>query len=117
MIKVRHFFHSFPRPKRDESANDTLDRGLKILTFMKQVGLILAPEVVHWDVSVLAPDAPQVHLLQCRASFTELAISELARHSKTFGPICWRSILRGSEKSELLQSYMFPKERPTTHTA
>jgi hypothetical protein len=83
----RHFFHSFPRPKPYESVNETIDRGLEILKFMKQVGLILAPEVVRWDVSGISPSAPEVNLLQRRASFTELATSELARHSETFGPI------------------------------
>lgn len=36
---------------------------------------------------MLAPDAPEPNFLQRRVSFTELATSELARHSETFGPI------------------------------
>jgi hypothetical protein len=54
---------------------------------MKQAGLILAPETVRWDMTMLGPDAPEVNLLQRRASFTELAMSELARHSENFGPV------------------------------
>lgn len=80
----RFVFHSFPRPLGGESEDDTLARGLKILALMKRIGLILAPEVVHWDMTVLTPDAPPVDLLQSRASFTELAFSELTRHSEVF---------------------------------
>lgn len=83
----RSFFHCFPRPKRGEQKDQTLARGLSILAFMKRVGLILAPEIVHWDVSILSPEAPPVNLLQRRISFTELALSELTEHSAIFGPI------------------------------
>jgi hypothetical protein len=83
----RRLFHSFPRPKKDEAQADTLERALKILAAMKHVGLILAPEIVNWNVSVLSPTAPPVNLLQRRASFTELDVSELPAHSAIFGPI------------------------------
>jgi hypothetical protein len=83
----RRFFHSFPRPKKNESGNETLLRGFRILSFMKRAGLILAPEIVKWDTKVLSPEAPPVDLLQRRASFTELATNELPKHSKRFGPI------------------------------
>jgi hypothetical protein len=83
----RRFFHSFPRPKKDESEDDTLERGLNILVYMKEVGLVLAPEIVEWDVSVVSGGAEQLKILQRRACFTELSISELPAHSATFGPI------------------------------
>ena len=51
-IGNRSFFHSFPRARKGEPAEATLNRGLGILAFMKQVGLVLAPETVHWDISV-----------------------------------------------------------------
>ena len=84
----RRFFHSFPRPKANESKNDTLERGLRILSFMKDCGLILAPEIVEWNVSTLSgtPDE-RLSLLQRRACFTELPLAELPAHMATFGPI------------------------------
>jgi hypothetical protein len=49
--------------------------------------MILAPELVVWDMGILGGGAKPVSLLQRRASFTELDISELASHSATFGPL------------------------------
>jgi hypothetical protein len=66
----RRFFHSFPRPKKGESEDATLDRALSILTLMKQVGLVLAPENVTWDVSGFSLSAKELSTLQRRASFT-----------------------------------------------
>jgi hypothetical protein len=54
---------------------------------MKDVGLVLAPEVVEWDVSLLSGGTERLRLLQRRACFTELAATELAAHSAIFGPI------------------------------
>jgi len=83
----RRFFHSFPRPKKGESRNETLNRGLSILESMKQVGLVLAPEIVTWDLSGLGMGTVPLLFLQRRMSFTELAIKELSSHSNQFGPI------------------------------
>jgi hypothetical protein len=86
-VNNRRFFHSFPRPRRDESPKDTLDRALRVLSLIKRIGMILAPEVVTWDMAILGGNAKPVSLLQRRASFTELDISELPAHSATFGPL------------------------------
>lgn len=86
-MQQRNLFHSFPRPKRDEVKAATLERGLSMLTSMKGVGLVLAPEIVEWDVSVISGGAEELRLLQRRACFTELSPEELARHSLVFGPI------------------------------
>ena len=83
----RRFFHSFPRPKKDEPEGSSLARGLNALSLMKRIGPILAPEVVNWDVSGFSLGAKQLSILQRRMSFTELSISELPEHSKVFGPI------------------------------
>jgi hypothetical protein len=83
----RHFFHSFPRPKAGEQEDATLERGLRILAAMKEIGLVLAPEIVEWDVGSITSGREQLRFLQRRASFTELSVAELAAHSKTFGPI------------------------------
>lgn len=83
----RHVFHSFPRPKSGESKDSTLERGFNILAFMKEFGLVLAPEIVEWDVSLLSRGTEQLRILQRRACFTELSIEELPTHSAIFGPI------------------------------
>jgi hypothetical protein len=53
---------------------------------MKEVGLVLAPEIVQWDVRVISGGAEELRILQRRACFTELAESELRAHSSMFGP-------------------------------
>ena len=53
MGEERFFYHSFPRPRAEEDASSTPERGLQILAYMKEVGLVLAPEVVQWDASAL----------------------------------------------------------------
>ena len=84
----RYFFHSFPRPKDTETTNQTFERGLKILSFMKNAGVVLAPEIVEWkDVPAITGNAEYLSLLQRRVSFTELSLNELPLHSKQFGPI------------------------------
>jgi hypothetical protein len=93
-LASRRFFHSFPRAHRDESKNQRFERGLQILRLIKEVGLVLAPEIVEWDLSHLLlngttlPDGTTaLQMLQHRVSFTELAPDELSTHSKIFGPI------------------------------
>jgi len=85
--KKRQLFHSFPRPRSGEDPADTLSRGLAILEFMKEAGLVLAPEIVEWDLSVLLRKQEHVRVLQRRACFTELSLEELPNHASVFGPI------------------------------
>lgn len=95
----RYFFHSFPRQQQGEPQRAHRDRGLKILAFMMETGLILAPEVVSWDTSGLGHKAQTLDLLQRRACFTELSRSELGPHMAAFGPISLRfdiAALRGA---------------------
>jgi hypothetical protein len=84
MSDERFFYHSFPRPKAGEQL---LEKGLQILAFMKEVGLVLAPEIVKWNASALSTNEEEVQILQRRACFTEIARSEVPEHSRTFGPI------------------------------
>jgi hypothetical protein len=83
----RRLFHSFPRSRGTESKNATLERGLRILAFMKEFGLVLAPEIVEWDVKLISGGAEELKILQRRACFTELSVLELPTHSAIFGPI------------------------------
>jgi hypothetical protein len=87
MSERRFFYHSFPRPKHGEEPETNLEQGTKILSFMAEAGLILAPEVVHWDASAVSGNSEEILILQRRACFTELSESELPGHSRIFGPI------------------------------
>lgn len=83
----RFFFHTFPRPRPSESAEATRDRAVNILSFMKEAGLVLAPEIVKWKLPLQGGGVEHLAILQRRACFTELSVGELDRHATTFGPI------------------------------
>jgi hypothetical protein len=83
----RFFFHTFPRSGQSESPEATLNRALDILSFMKEAGLVLAPEIVKWELPLQGGGVEHLSILQRRACFTELSIAELDRHAATFGPI------------------------------
>jgi hypothetical protein len=83
----RFFFHTFPRPKQGEPAEATLSRAVSILRFMKDAGLVLAPEIVTWEIGTPDGGKERLEVLQQRACFTELALNEIDRHAATFGPI------------------------------
>ncbi len=82
----RFFFHSFPRQTKGETRTDQLARGLSILRTIKELGLVLAPEIVPWSQPTISGTPRQVTHRQQRLCFTELARSELPEHSKRFGP-------------------------------
>jgi hypothetical protein len=86
-LNDRFFFHTFSRPVQDEPVDATLDRALGILSFMKERGLILAPEIVTWELPLQDGGVESLSILQRRACFTELSIAELADHARIFGPI------------------------------
>lgn len=87
-MRSRYFFHSFPRGKSGDAESDILERGLKILAFMKEVGIVLAPELVKWDITGLVGQADEkLEILQRRICFTELSAEELPQHARSFGPI------------------------------
>ena len=84
--KPRFFYHSFPRPRRRETPCGTADRGWAILQSMKNLGLILAPEIVEWHAPVSLGTPSPTQILQRRICFTELSPQELSEHSTRFGP-------------------------------
>ena len=86
MVRVRYFYHSFPRPRRGESREETVNRGWSILQSMRSIGLILAPEIVEWRTPVSIGSPSPIRLLQQRICFTELSPDELGAHSTRFGP-------------------------------
>jgi hypothetical protein len=82
----RFFFHSFPRRTKGETRPDQLARGLRILRTIKEVGLVLAPEIVSWSQPTISERPRQITHRQQRLCFTELARGELTEHGKRFGP-------------------------------
>lgn len=82
----RFFFHSFPRPKHGEAQDAVQQKGLKILNFMRNTGLVLAPEIIDWDISGIVSGDEKLKLLQQRLCFTEISTEELPERSKHFGP-------------------------------
>ncbi|QDC44767.1 abortive infection system antitoxin AbiGi family protein [Methylophilus medardicus] len=81
------FIHSFPRPQKDESEVQVQQRALKILTLIKELGFVMAPEVVEWNSEMMGLNKKPLQILQRRVCFTEINASELKEHSKQFGPI------------------------------
>ena len=82
----RFFYHSFPRTRQGETPSETASRGWAILRSMKELGLILAPEVVEWHTPVSLGTPSPIQVLQRRICFTELSLQELSQHSMRFGP-------------------------------
>ncbi|MBL8550925.1 MAG: hypothetical protein JNJ73_13145 [Hyphomonadaceae bacterium] len=105
----RYFFHSFPRPQQGETRQAHHERALKILAFMIETGLVLAPEVVSWDTSGLGHKAQTLDLLQRRACFTELSRGELRPHMATFGPISLRFDIAGLRSVGLMPVQYAPQ--------
>ncbi len=84
--ETRYFYHSFPRPRLDETHTQTADRGWAILQSIEKLGLVLAPELVEWDDPVGLGTPSPIQVLQRRICFTDLSPRELGRHSTRFGP-------------------------------
>jgi hypothetical protein len=85
-MQTRRFYHSFPRPRRADTDQTIVAKGLGILQLMATTGVILAPEVVQWRQPLIDGTHRTTDLLQTRACFTELAAEELPEHGKRFGP-------------------------------
>ena len=83
MPRTKYFYHSFPRPRDGE---DTIDRGLKILECLANVGIILAPEIVEWNQPLSNGNFRKHYTVQQRICFTEISPYELRAHGKKFGP-------------------------------
>lgn len=81
----RHFFHNFPRLKTGEDRSVRLVKGMQILHTIKDVGLVLAPEVVNWSIPQMDGTTKNLRYRQVRICFTELSEPELRSHSRVFG--------------------------------
>jgi hypothetical protein len=80
----RYFYHSFPRRMRDTAAE--IEKGCQILSLMRDVGLVMSPEIVPWGYEHADGSPPRTsEVLQQRVCFTELEPRELSRHGQKFG--------------------------------
>ena len=86
MGQPRFFYHSFPRPRQGETDSETATRGWAVLQSIRELGLILAPEIVEWHTPVSLGTPSPTRILQRRICFTELSPQELCEHSTRFGP-------------------------------
>jgi hypothetical protein len=82
----RFFYHSFPRPRPGDQTGTIIAKGLNILRNVKDLGLVIAPEIVEWKQPLVDGTHRVTRLRQKRISFTELARSQVAEHGKKFGP-------------------------------
>lgn len=83
----RNLIHSFSRPKPNEAKDALAGRVLEILGLICEIGLILAPELIEWDLSEIGLGKGVLPILQQRICFTDLTPAELPRHAETFGPL------------------------------
>jgi hypothetical protein len=80
----RFLYHSFPRRSRNSTVE--IDTGCKVLSLIRDAGLLLAPEMVKWQYSHADGTPPRTHeIQQTRICFTDLSPSELRRHAENFG--------------------------------
>jgi hypothetical protein len=67
----RYFYHSFPRRMRATTAE--IEKGCQILSIMRDVGLVMAPEVVTWGYE--HADGSGVHAKYRCQCFSNLEVS------------------------------------------
>jgi hypothetical protein len=104
-----HFFHSFPRPRQDETGEAHLQRGLRILQSMFDVGLALAPECIAFKQPVVDGHKEFRHL-QNRLCFTELSEDALPGHAEHFGPFALRFDLEALWREGALPTIYIPQQ-------
>lgn len=98
LAQPRYLFHSFARPKHTETPEQTFARSLQILEYVKEIGLVLAPETLSWNVDVLSGGQETLSLSQTRICFTELSELELPGHCRQFGPLALAFDIGGLRK-------------------
>ena len=86
VVEEHFFYHSFPRLRPGDQTEMIITKGLNILRNVKELGLIIAPEIVEWRQPLIDGTHRVTHLRQKRISFTELARSQVVEHGKKFGP-------------------------------
>jgi hypothetical protein len=105
----RHFFHSFPRVKPGETRVARIAKGMQILRIIKDVGLVLAPEVVEWSIPQIDGTIKTLRYRQVRICFTELSEPELNSHAKIFGEFAVQFSLNALRRLGLLPVIYVPQ--------
>jgi len=106
---THHFFHNFPRKREDETRDAHLQRGLRILESIFEVGLALAPECIVFKQPVVGGQKEFKHL-QNRLCFTELPESELPEHAKHFGPFALCFDIEALRRQGALPTIYIPQQ-------
>jgi hypothetical protein len=83
VIQNRFLYHCFPR--RGASSAGEIEKGLKILTCIRDFGLLLLPESIEWSQPVNNKPPRTFPVVQPRICFTDLAPVELSEHAEKFG--------------------------------
>lgn len=86
-----------------------IDLGIAILRNILQIGFLLAPENVSWDVPRTTGEVEKVSFLQKRMCFTELAPEELLNHSKQFGPFALEIDISALRRLGALPAFYVPQ--------
>jgi hypothetical protein len=106
---THHFFHSFPRQRQGEARDAHLQRGMRILDAMFDVGLALAPERIIFRQPVIGGHKEFEHL-QSRLCFTELPEDALPDHSARFGPFALRFDIDTLRRQGALPTIYIPQQ-------
>ncbi len=85
-VPEKRLYHSFPRVRPDDSDDRIIKVGLEILQSIRQIGLVLAPEIIVWKQALENGQDRTTSVRQSRICFTELSRDQLEEHGKTFGP-------------------------------
>ncbi|MEM5495652.1 abortive infection system antitoxin AbiGi family protein [Hoeflea sp. AS16] len=107
----RFFYHSFPRPRPNDAPEVITSKGIEILRSIKEIGLLLAPEIVRWETPVSIGSPSPILLPQTRISFTELSENELGSHSKMFGPFALEFELEDLRREGAMPVIYVPQAR------
>jgi hypothetical protein len=83
MVQDRYLYHCFPR--RGANTTEEIAKGVKILTCIRDFGLLLLPESIEWSQPVTNQPPRTIPVIQSRVCFTDLTPVELPEHATTFG--------------------------------
>ena len=83
MIQERYLYHNFPR--RGAGSATEINKGLAILSCIRDLGLLLVPEAIEWSQPVTNGPPRAFPVLQSRVCFTDLSPAELSQHGERFG--------------------------------
>jgi hypothetical protein len=86
-----------------------VQKGVAILQTIANIGLVLAPEVVQWNIPLANGTTKQIRHRQTRICFTELSRPELPDHARKFGPFSLEFSLGTLRESAVLPVIYMPQ--------